>query len=115
MTTTTAEGVTPEQIEAGIDAQERIIQAMRDREESGHPEDMPDYDEGDVCRAIYLAMRQADPAWVKNARLRGLLIETQDTIRDAAKGGVPRFGELWNRIDAALSYAAPPLKEPDNG
>jgi hypothetical protein len=36
---------------------------------------------------------------------RDLLIETQDTIRDAANGGEPRFGDLWRKIDAALTRA----------
>lgn len=48
--------VTPEMIEAGIDARQKLLDAMTEREASPHPEDLPDYDEGDVMREIYLAM-----------------------------------------------------------
>jgi hypothetical protein len=43
--------------------------------------------------------------------LREALIETQDTIRDAANGGEPRFGELWRKIDAALAQVRHPSGE----
>jgi hypothetical protein len=41
-----------------------------------------------------------------NERYRKLLIETLDTIRDAADGGEPQFGDLWRAIEAALSELA---------
>jgi hypothetical protein len=59
--------VTEAMIEAGIDACQRLRDDMEARERSAHPEDMPDYDEGDVMRAIFLAMLRAqspDPATV---------------------------------------------------
>lgn len=46
-------------IEAGCDAMHKIHAAMRDRELSDEPENMDDFDEGDVCQAIYLAMHRA--------------------------------------------------------
>jgi hypothetical protein len=48
--------VTDAMIEAGIAASDKLTDAMRAREQSDNPEDMPDYDEGDLMRAIYLAM-----------------------------------------------------------
>ncbi len=52
--------VTDAMIEAGIEARDKIHAAMRDRNLSDEPEDMPDYDEGDVMRAIYAAMTRED-------------------------------------------------------
>lgn len=46
-------------IEAGIVAWTAKVIAMEDRERSATPENMPDYDEGDICAAIYLAMEAA--------------------------------------------------------
>jgi hypothetical protein len=48
--------VTDAMIEAGCEAMSKVHAAMRDRNLSDEPETMDDFDEGDVCRAIYLAM-----------------------------------------------------------
>ena len=51
-----AEGPTDAMIEAGCEAMQKIHVAMRDRNLSDEPESMDDFDEGDVCRAVYVAM-----------------------------------------------------------
>jgi hypothetical protein len=54
------ETVTEAMIEAGCAALHKMSDDMLARERSKTPEDMPDYDEGDLCRAIYTAMQAAD-------------------------------------------------------
>lgn len=44
---------------AGIEARDKCEQAMRDREKSDNPENMPDYDEGDVAKFMLQAMLTA--------------------------------------------------------
>lgn len=47
-------------IEAGCQAAHELRMAMIECTPAGYdPEDMPDYDEGDIACAIYLAMRRA--------------------------------------------------------
>jgi hypothetical protein len=48
-------------IEAGCEAMAKVHSAMRDRNLSDEPECMDDFDEGDVCREIYLAMEAVRP------------------------------------------------------
>jgi hypothetical protein len=52
---------TDEMIEAGCEAMAKVHAVMRDRNLSDEPESMDDFDEGDVCRAVWLAMQAARP------------------------------------------------------
>ena len=47
---------TPDMVEAGADAVERVNWAMMERDRSGSPEEMPDFDSGDVATASLTAM-----------------------------------------------------------
>jgi hypothetical protein len=51
--------VTEEMIEAGVSAWEKLGEAMEAREASDNPEELPDYDEGEVVTTIFRAMRAA--------------------------------------------------------
>lgn len=48
--------LTPDVVEAGADAVERVQWAMMERDRSSSPEDMPDFYSGDVANAALTAM-----------------------------------------------------------
>ena len=83
-------------------AEKDIVERLRERPCAYDVE--PDGD--DYVKITGIADPLCAEAAAEITRLRALLIETQDTIRNVANGGDPEFGDLWRKIDFALEANA---------
>lgn len=79
------QAVSDAMIEAGLKAWDRMNAAMVARNASDNPEDMPDHDEGDIVRDIYLAMQAASHPLEQQQAVSGDVVERLDGCAKRAR------------------------------